>query len=63
MEQLPAVPERVVEAVSVTSTSIHPSGTVGPAATADDLGFEIGATRPPSHPPLHLYTLFTTLLI
>lgn len=63
MERLPAVPERTVEAVSVASVSIHQAGTVASAATANDLRCEIGANRPPSHPPLHLYTLFTTLLI
>ena len=63
MEQLPAVPERTVEAVSVASAAVHESGTVGPPATADDLRGETGTNEPPSHAPLPLYTLFTTLLI
>lgn len=63
VEQLPAVPERTVEAVSVASTAVHDSGLVGLAVIADDLHCEKGANKPPSHPPLPLYTLFTTLLI
>jgi hypothetical protein len=63
MEQLPAVPGRTVEAVSVAPTPIHESGTAGLNAATNDPHFELRANELPSHPPLPLYTLFTTLLI